>query len=109
MPCACCSCERNPCITLTLSLIGSSLTWRRALLMKEALEEISKTKRARYEAWRRTTLGGLKLGRRITGALMWTIIPAIVCLQVGTCVRARESAAIGTTSWRSAAAVALCC
>ncbi|PNW75891.1 hypothetical protein CHLRE_12g556250v5 [Chlamydomonas reinhardtii] len=61
----------------------SDLLAVRALLMKEALEEISKTKRARYEAWRRTTLGGLKLGRRITGALMWTIIPAIVCLQVG--------------------------
>ncbi|KAG2430508.1 hypothetical protein HXX76_010031 [Chlamydomonas incerta] len=61
----------------------SDLLAVRALLMKEALEEISKTKRARYESWRRTTLGGLKLGRRITGALMWTIIPAIVCLQVG--------------------------
>lgn len=49
--------------------------------MKEALEEISKTKRQRYEAWRRSTLGGLKLGRRIVSALMWTIIPAVVCLQ----------------------------
>ncbi|GLI64173.1 hypothetical protein VaNZ11_007364 [Volvox africanus] len=61
----------------------SDLLAVRALLMKEALEEISKTKRQRYEAWRRSTLGGLKLGRKITSALMWTIIPAIVCLQVG--------------------------
>ncbi len=50
--------------------------------MKEALEEISKTKRQRYEAWRRSTLGGLKIGRKVASALLWTIIPAIVCLQV---------------------------
>ncbi|GLC34702.1 hypothetical protein PLESTB_001232400 [Pleodorina starrii] len=61
----------------------SDLLAVRALLMKEALEEISKTKRQRYEAWRRSTLGGLKLGRKIASALMWTIIPAVVCLQVG--------------------------
>ncbi|KXZ43272.1 hypothetical protein GPECTOR_96g738 [Gonium pectorale] len=61
----------------------SDLLAVRALLMKEALEEISKTKRQRYEAWRRTTLGGLKLGRKIISALMWTIVPAVICLQVG--------------------------
>ncbi len=62
--------------------------------MKEALEEISKTKRQRYETWRRSTLGGLKLGRRVASALMWTIIPAIVCLQVRG-----QAMAHGTTSW----------
>lgn len=62
--------------------------------MKEALEEISKTKRQRYETWRRSTLGGLKLGRRVASALMWTIIPAIVCLQVRG-----QAMTHATTSW----------
>ena len=49
--------------------------------MKEALEEITKTKRQRYEDWRRTQLGGFKLGRKIRRVLMFTVVPAIVCLQ----------------------------
>lgn len=35
---------------------------RRALLLKEALEEVSKSKRNRYESWRRRALGGIKVG-----------------------------------------------
>lgn len=55
----------------------------RALLLKEALEEISKSKRQRYESWRRRALGGLKLGHKVARALMWTIVPAVVALQIG--------------------------
>ena len=61
----------------------SDLLLLRALLLKEALEEVNKTKRQRYETWRRTQLGALKLGRKARKALLFTIVPALVCLQIG--------------------------
>lgn len=61
----------------------SDLLALRALLLKEALEEINKSKRARYEIWRRRVLGSIKAGRKLRSILMWTIIPAAVCLQIG--------------------------
>ncbi|KAJ9528626.1 hypothetical protein QJQ45_020399 [Haematococcus lacustris] len=61
----------------------SDLLGLRALLLKEALEEINKTKRQRYEEWRRRALGGVKAGRRLRSILMWTIIPVLVALQIG--------------------------
>uniref|UniRef100_A0A7S0N8F4 Septin-type G domain-containing protein n=1 Tax=Chlamydomonas leiostraca TaxID=1034604 RepID=A0A7S0N8F4_9CHLO len=61
----------------------SDLLALRALLLKEALEEINKSKRQRYEAWRRRTLGGVKAGRHLRRILMWTIIPAVAALQIG--------------------------
>ena len=61
----------------------SDLLSLRSLLLKEALEEVTKTKRQRYEDWRRTQLGGFRLGRKIRRMLMFTIVPAVVCLQVG--------------------------
>eukprot|EP00955_Chlamydomonas_euryale_P002848 30173-Chlamydomonas_euryale.AAC.2 len=55
----------------------------RALLLKEALEEINKIKRSRYEAWRRKTLSrGNSVGRKLRRMFMWTIIPAIITLNV---------------------------
>ena len=56
-------------------------------MLKEALEEITKTKRQRYEDWRRAQLGGFKLGRKIRRVLMFTVVPALVCLQVGVSAR----------------------
>lgn len=61
----------------------SDLLALRALLLKEALEEINKSKRQRYETWRRRALGGINMGRRVRKLLMFTIIPALVCLQIG--------------------------
>ena len=60
----------------------SDLLSLRSLLLKEALEEITRTKRQRYEDWRRRQLGGFRLGLKIRRMLMFTIVPAIVCLQV---------------------------
>eukprot|EP00798_Chlamydomonas_sp_ICE-L_P028182 gene28182-31278_t len=37
----------------------------RALLLKEAIEDILRSKRERYQAWRRKKLGGVKLGKKI--------------------------------------------
>lgn len=56
---------------------------RRALLLKEALEEVNKTKRQRYESWRRATLGNSRSGRQLRRVLLWTIIPAVACLYIG--------------------------
>lgn len=61
----------------------SDLMSLRALLLKEALEEISKSKRARYEDWRRKQIGGIKIGRKIRNVLLMTLIPAFACLQLG--------------------------
>lgn len=62
----------------------SDLLSLRGLLLKEALEEINKTKRQRYESWRRSQLRGsfqpLRAFRRM---LLFTVVPAIVCLQIG--------------------------
>ena len=44
----------------------SDLLSLRSLLLKEALEEITRTKRQRYEDWRRTQLGGFRLGHAAT-------------------------------------------
>lgn len=37
----------------------------------------------RYEDWRRTTLGGLRFGKKLRNILLWTIVPALVTLEVG--------------------------
>jgi hypothetical protein len=80
--------HRPVCRSASLSdLLASPLPPRSALLMKEALEEISQTKRARYEAWRRSTLGGFKLGRRLMGMFMWTLAPALLALYVSQSCR----------------------
>ena len=60
----------------------TSASHPRSLLLKEALEEITKTKRQRYEDWRRSQLGGFRLGRKIRRVLLLTVVPAVVCLQV---------------------------
>lgn len=54
----------------------------RALLLKEALEEINKMKRSRYETWRRKALAGSRIVPRFMRLLVATVIPALVCLQV---------------------------
>lgn len=46
----------------------------RALLLKEALEEVNKTKRQRYESWRRQALNAAGSGRRLRHVLLWTIM-----------------------------------
>lgn len=62
----------------------------RALLLKEALEEINKTKRQRYETWRRQQLrGNFRLGRSLRRMFMFTIVPALICLHV-SCLRGGE-------------------
>mmetsp|Transcript_9217 Transcript_9217/g.19716 ORF Transcript_9217/g.19716 Transcript_9217/m.19716 type:complete len:478 (-) Transcript_9217:817-2250(-) len=61
----------------------SDLLSLRALLLKEALEEITKDKRQRYESWRRSKLGGMKLGRKLRHIAMWTIVPALAALHIG--------------------------
>lgn len=49
----------------------------RALLLKEALEDICKDKRLRYEGWRKRALGGPKLGKKIKGLVLWTVLPVV--------------------------------
>jgi len=61
----------------------SDLLGLRALLLKEALEEVNKTKRQRYEGWRRQALNAARNGRRLRHVLLWTIIPALACLHIG--------------------------
>ncbi|MEW5302830.1 MAG: hypothetical protein WDW36_005573 [Sanguina aurantia] len=61
----------------------SDLLSLRSLLLKEALEEINKLKRSRYETWRRKTLAGSKIVPRFMRLLVATVIPALVCLQAG--------------------------
>ncbi|KAF5841669.1 septin-like protein [Dunaliella salina] len=61
----------------------SDLLGLRALLLKEALEEVNKTKRQRYEGWRRKALNAARNGRRLRQTLLWTIIPALACLHIG--------------------------
>ncbi len=70
----------STCTDLVLRCLHD--TQRRALLLKEALEEINKTKRTRYEAWRRRALSGVDFGRKIRRVIMSTIVPAAVCLYV---------------------------
>lgn len=67
----------HACVTLSFSPHPCS-----ALLLKEALEEINKNKRHRYEAWRRRALSGVKAGRKLRAILLSTIIPAVVALHV---------------------------
>ncbi|KAG1667630.1 hypothetical protein FOA52_001686 [Chlamydomonas sp. UWO 241] len=63
----------------------SDLLSLRSLLLKEALEDVLKSKRSRYEAWRRGQLrqrsGGL--GRFFRRAAIFTIVPALVALKIG--------------------------
>lgn len=61
----------------------SDLLQLRALLLKEALEEIVKSKRQRYEEWRRRTLGGAKIGRKLRRLVLWTVIPVAAAVHVG--------------------------
>lgn len=75
---------------------------RRALLLKEGLEEINKSKRARYEAWRRRMLGGIKLGRKLRKLFISTLIPAVVCLQVRRVARWQECAVSMARAGRAA-------
>lgn len=53
-------------------------------MLKEALEEVNKDKRARYEAWRRRALSrNNSLGRRLRRMVMWTVVPAVIALNIG--------------------------
>lgn len=61
----------------------SDLLSLRALLMKEALEEISKTKRSRYETWRRKVLGGVRVVPKLQRFLALTVVPMAICLYLG--------------------------
>ena len=58
----------------------SDLLALRALLLREALEDIVRDKRARYEAWRRAALAAPRLGRRLRGFLLWTVAPVAAAL-----------------------------
>lgn len=53
----------------------SDLLFLRALLLKEALEDVCKDKRQRYEVWRRHALSRPKLGRLLRGLVATTVIP----------------------------------
>ena len=59
---------------------------------------MSRTKRQRYEAWRRRTLGGLKLGKKLVRMLMWTVVPAAIALHVSACMTEGEGEAL--FQWR---------
>lgn len=48
----------------------------RALLFKEALEEIVRSKRQHYEAWRRRRLQDRWLKRKFWQLLAWLALPA---------------------------------
>jgi septin family protein len=61
----------------------SDLLSLRSLLFKDALEEINRTKRQRYEAWRRSQLTQLRMGQKLRRILLFTIVPAVLCLQIG--------------------------
>ncbi|GBF99885.1 hypothetical protein Rsub_12681 [Raphidocelis subcapitata] len=58
----------------------SDLLFLRALLLKEALEDICKDKRQRYEVWRRRALGGARIGRRLRGFVASTVLPVAAAL-----------------------------
>ncbi|KAI8474148.1 MAG: septin-like protein [Monoraphidium minutum] len=58
----------------------SDLLFLRALLLKEALEDVCKDKRARYEVWRRRALGGVKVGRRLRAFVATTVVPVALAL-----------------------------
>lgn len=60
----------------------SDLLALRALLLKEALEDITRGKRLRYEEWRRRQLSRPRLGRKLFG-LVLSVLPMAVCLHVG--------------------------
>jgi len=54
----------------------SDLFFLRALLLKEAQEDICKDKRARYETWRRQRLSRPKVGSRVRNFAISTLVPA---------------------------------
>jgi hypothetical protein len=51
-----------------------------ALLLKEALEDICKDKRQRYEAWRKAALSGPRLGAKLRSFALWTLLPVAATL-----------------------------
>eukprot|EP00775_Hariotina_reticulata_P002608 gene2608-2910_t len=60
----------------------SDLLHLRALLLKEALEDICKDKRGRYETWRRKELSKPKVGARFRGFVIATVLPAMLAVYV---------------------------
>jgi septin family protein len=66
----------------------------RSLLFKDALEEINRTKRQRYEAWRRSQLTQLRMGQKLRRILLFTIVPAVLCLQVKEIIRLLTSCSL---------------
>lgn len=54
----------------------------RALLLKEALEDICKDKRNRYESWRRQRLAAPRFGSRLRRFMLTTVLPVAVAVYV---------------------------
>lgn len=54
----------------------------RALLLKEALEDICKDKRNRYEAWRRQRLAKPKFGTKVRRFVITTVLPVAIAVYV---------------------------
>ena len=54
----------------------------RALLLKESLEDICKDKRQRYEAWRKSHLGGPRWGNKFRSFALWTVLPVAAAIYV---------------------------
>lgn len=64
----------------------SDLFFLRALLLKEALEDIAKDKRARYETWRSHRLSRPKVGSKLRNFALSTLVPvaaAFYCAKKG--------------------------
>eukprot|EP00878_Enallax_costatus_P001286 GHUV01001431.1.p1 GENE.GHUV01001431.1~~GHUV01001431.1.p1 ORF type:complete len:488 (+),score=166.50 GHUV01001431.1:223-1686(+) len=60
----------------------SDLLHLRALLLKEALEDICKDKRNRYESWRRQRLAKPKFGTKVRQFIITTVVPVAVAVYV---------------------------
>ncbi|KAF8062013.1 SEPTIN3 [Scenedesmus sp. PABB004] len=60
----------------------SDLLHLRALLLKEALEDICKDKRNRYETWRRHRLAGPRFGTRLKRFAISTVLPVAAAVYV---------------------------
>lgn len=58
----------------------SDLLHLRALLLKEALEDICKDKRTRYETWRKHRLAGPRFGTRLKRFALTTVLPVALAL-----------------------------
>ncbi|KAF6259065.1 septin-like protein [Scenedesmus sp. NREL 46B-D3] len=58
----------------------SDLLHLRALLLKEALEDICKDKRTRYETWRSNRLAGPHFGTRLKRFLITTVLPVTLAV-----------------------------